>query len=118
MIPCQRRVHYYSERGDLVEQRFGLMMKNMNFHGSGTFDKAFWMFHKQMWCADACGAPAGSFQHSASAVLRRRHGISGWICLCWLLLIGGCLLEFVILQLEVQDAMMKWLPIMFFFVAR
>ena len=53
LILCQRHVCYYSERGDLVEQRFGLMMKNKEFHGSETFDKVFGMFHKQMWCADA-----------------------------------------------------------------
>ena len=50
MILCQRHVCYYFERGDLVEKLFGLIMKNKNFHGSGTFDKAFWEFHKQMLC--------------------------------------------------------------------
>ena len=53
MILCQRHVHYYPERGDLAKGRFRLMMKNMKFHGSGTFDKPFWAFHKQMWRADA-----------------------------------------------------------------
>ena len=53
MILCQGQVCYYFERGDLARGRFWLMMKNMSFHVSGTFDKAFGMFHKQMWSADA-----------------------------------------------------------------
>ena len=53
MILYQRHVHYYSERGVLLEQRFVLMMKNMEFHRLETVDKAKWTSERQFRCADA-----------------------------------------------------------------
>ena len=53
MILYQRHVHYYSERGVLLEQRFVLMMKNMEFHRLGTVDKVKWTSERQFRCADA-----------------------------------------------------------------
>ena len=53
MILCQRHVCYDPERGDLLEDRFGLMMKNDGFHGQRPLDKAEWTSEKQIRCADA-----------------------------------------------------------------
>ena len=53
MIQYQRHVHYYSERGDLLADRFWLMMKNDEFHGLETVDKAKWTSEKQNCSADA-----------------------------------------------------------------
>ena len=53
MILYQRHVHYYSERGDLLEERFALMMKNDGFHGLETVDKPKWTSEKPFRCADA-----------------------------------------------------------------
>ena len=53
MILCQRHVCYYSERGDLLKDRFGLMMKNDGFHVQRPLDKSKWTSEKQIRCADA-----------------------------------------------------------------
>ena len=53
MILCQRHVCYYSERGDLLENRIVLMMKNDRFHDQRPLDKAKWTSEKQIRCADA-----------------------------------------------------------------
>ena len=53
MILCQRHVCYYSERGDLLENRFGHMMKHEEFHDYRLLDKATWTSEKQIRCADA-----------------------------------------------------------------
>ena len=44
---------YYSERGDLLLGRFGLMMKNDECHDQRPLDKAKWTSEKQIRCADA-----------------------------------------------------------------
>ena len=51
MILCQRHVCYYSERGDLLMDRFGLMMKNYGIHDQRPSDKARWTSEKQIRCA-------------------------------------------------------------------
>ena len=51
MILCQRHVCYYSERGDLLRDRFVLMMKNNEFHDQRPSDKAKWTSEKQIRCA-------------------------------------------------------------------
>ena len=53
MILCQRHVCYYSERGDLLRDRFVFMMKNDEFHDQMPLDKAKWTSEKQIRCADA-----------------------------------------------------------------
>ena len=53
MILYQRHVHYYAERGDLLENRFLLMMKNDGFHRLETVDKPKWTSEKPFRCADA-----------------------------------------------------------------
>ena len=53
MILYQRHVHYYAEGGDLLEQRFVLMMKNDGFHRLVTVDKPKWTSEKPFRCADA-----------------------------------------------------------------
>ena len=49
----QRHACYYSEHGDLLKDRFGLMMNNDEFHDQKPLDKANWMSEKQIRCADA-----------------------------------------------------------------
>ena len=39
--------------GDLLMDRFGLMMKNDEFHDWRPLDKAKWTSEKQIRCADA-----------------------------------------------------------------
>ena len=39
--------------GDLLEDRFVLMMKNDGFHDQRPLDKAKWTSEKQIRCADA-----------------------------------------------------------------
>ena len=53
MILYQRHVYCYPEHGDLLEERFVLMMKMMDFHGLETVDKPKWTSEKQFRCADA-----------------------------------------------------------------
>ena len=54
--------------GDLLEERFGLIMKNDEFHDQRPLDKAKWTSEKQIRCADAqCGL--GNDSQSSSAVL-------------------------------------------------
>ena len=53
MILYQRHVHCYSERGNPLEERFVLMMKNDGFHNLETVDTAKWTSQKQFRCADA-----------------------------------------------------------------
>ena len=48
-----RHVHYYSERGDLLENRFGHMMEFEESRDWRTTDKAQWTSEKQIRCADA-----------------------------------------------------------------
>ena len=38
--------------GDLLEDRFGLMMKHEEFHDQRPLDKAKWTSEKQIRCAD------------------------------------------------------------------
>ena len=53
MITYQRHIHYYSERGDLLLDRFWLMMENGDFHDLVTVDKIFGTIQKAFCCADA-----------------------------------------------------------------
>ena len=54
MILYQRHVHYYyAEHGDLLEERFVVMMKNDGFHNLETADKLEWTSEKPFRCADA-----------------------------------------------------------------
>ena len=53
MIQYQRHIHYYSERGDLLGNRFWLMMKHDDFHDLVTVDKIFGTIQKAFCCADA-----------------------------------------------------------------
>ena len=39
--------------GDLLEERFGLMMKNDEFHHQRPLDEAKWTSEKHIRCADA-----------------------------------------------------------------
>ena len=39
--------------GDFLQNRFGLMMKNEEFHDKRPLDKAKWTSEKQIRCADA-----------------------------------------------------------------
>ena len=48
-----RHVCYYSERGDLLEDRFGHMTEFEEFDDQRQFDKAQWTFEEQIRCADA-----------------------------------------------------------------
>ena len=53
MILYQRHVHCYAEHGDLLEERFVVMMKNDGFHNLETVDKPKWTSGKLVRCADA-----------------------------------------------------------------
>ena len=53
MILYQRHVHYYAEHGDLLEERFVVMMKNDGFHHLEAVDKPKWTSEKPFRCADA-----------------------------------------------------------------
>ena len=53
MILYERHVHYYAERGDLLRNRFMLMMKNDGFHRLETVGKLKWTSGKPFRCADA-----------------------------------------------------------------
>ena len=53
MTLYQRHVHHYSERGNLLEDSFGLMMKIMDFHDLVTVDKPNWTSEMHFCSADA-----------------------------------------------------------------
>ena len=54
--------------GDLLKDRFGLMMKNEDFHDWRPLAHGKWTFQKHFRCADAhCGL--GNDSQSSSAVL-------------------------------------------------
>ena len=48
-----RHACYYHECRDLLPHRFGLMMKNDEFHGLEAVDKIFVTIQKACCCADA-----------------------------------------------------------------
>ena len=55
-LRCQRKFSQDILRdgsGDLLMNRFGLMMKNDGFHDQRPLDKARWTSEKQIRCADA-----------------------------------------------------------------
>ena len=53
MILYQRHACYYSERGDLLQDRFWSMMKFDEFDDQRPVNKAQWTSQKQIRCADA-----------------------------------------------------------------
>ena len=79
MILYQRHVHYYSERGDLLEERFALMTKKYGFHHLETVDKPKWMSEKQFCCADAQWW-LGNYSQSSPASLKQLSSKSNNEC--------------------------------------